>query len=80
MKDRIRITIAVCCLMALVMSGAVWLAHGQTTNEYGVATGFQKPLVRDLEMLNEVRALARKVEQLEEKVKNLEARSGIRPR
>ena len=79
MKSKVCIVVAACCIAVFVAFGAAWFAHGQTTNATDVPSGFQVPMVRDLQLLNEVKALTKRVETLETKVKALESR-GVRSR
>jgi len=80
MKDKVKIIVGICCFVVFVASGLVWFAHGQTTNTSYAGSGFQKPLVRDLQLIGEVRALTQRVEALEDKVKKLETSRGGRTR
>ena len=80
MNRRINVLLAVVSIMAMVGLGmvAAWGYDGgtQATN---VPAAFQKPLVRDLKLVNDLNALTKRVETLEEKIKQLEAR-GVRGR
>lgn len=71
MSGKINIALAVACVAALVTMSAVWFARGQTTNAPG---GFQTPLVRDMELINDVRALTARVEALEAKVQDMDSK------
>ena len=73
MKSKISMMVIIGCIAIASGLGTAWFAYGQTTN---VPVALQMPLVRDLKLVSDVENLARRVEELEAKVKILESKGG----
>jgi hypothetical protein len=62
---------AAVCVAVLVTAGAAWFAHGQDVVTNAVPEGFRTPLVRDLALVDQVNALAKRVEVLEGQIQDM---------